>query len=85
MTKTQRSQEDVERELEKIERFRKVAGHRANRALDYMEMLLRTADRGRYTYTDEQVTEIIGKLTQATDQLAATYAGQRKPQIRVEL
>jgi rRNA-processing protein FCF1 len=82
---TTRSPKEVERELEKMERFRKVAGRRANRALDYMEMLLRTSDRGRYAYTDEQVTEILAKLNQATDQLAAAYAGQRAARIRVDL
>ena len=80
-----RSQKDVERELERIERFRKVATHRANRALDYMEMLLRTADRSRYSYSDEQAAEVIGKLTQAVDQIAAAYSGQRQTKIRVDL
>lgn len=80
-----RSQEEVERELEKIERFRRVATLRANRALGYIESLLHTADRGRYSYNDEQVAEIIGKLRQATDQLAGAYAGQTSPSLRVEL
>ena len=84
MTET-RTQKDVERELERIERFRKVAGHRANRSLDYIDMLLRTADRSRYSYTDEQASEIISKLRQATDQLAAAYSGQRSTRIRVDL
>jgi hypothetical protein len=82
---TTRSEKEVQRELERIERFRKVATHRANKALDYIEMLLRTSDRSRYSYTDEQVTEVISKLTQATDQLAAAYSGQRKASLRVEL
>lgn len=82
---TRRTPKEVERELERIERFRKIAGHRANKALDYMEMLLRTADTSRYAYTDEQVGEIIGKLRQATDQLAAAYSGQRQAKVRVEL
>jgi hypothetical protein len=85
MVKTGRSQEEVERELEKIERFRRVATHRANRALNYIESLLRTTDRTRYSYSDEQVAEVIGKLRQATDQLAAAYAGQTSPSLRVEL
>lgn len=80
-----RSQNEIERELVKIERFRRVASFRANRSLSYIESLLRTSDRGRYSYTDEQVTEIIGKLRQATDQLAAAYAGQAQPQLKVEL
>lgn len=81
----QRSAKDVERELERIERFRKIAGHRANRALDYMEMLLRTSDRSRYSYTDEQVGEIVAKLRQATDQIAAAYSGQRTARLRVDI
>jgi hypothetical protein len=82
---TTRSQKEVERELERIERFRKVASHRANRALDYIEGLLNTADRSRYSFTDEQAAEITSKLNQAVDQLAAAYAGQRKSRVRVEL
>jgi hypothetical protein len=82
---TGRSEKDVQRELERIERFRKVATHRANRALGYIEALLRTADRGRYSYTDEQAGEVIGKLRQATDQLAAAYAGQQESRLRVDL
>jgi hypothetical protein len=78
------AQKDVERELERIERFRKVAAHRANRALDYVEMLLRTSDRSRYSYTEEQTTEIISKLHQAVDQLAAAYSGQRQSKLRVD-
>jgi hypothetical protein len=80
-----RSQQEVEREVQRIERFRKVATFRANRALDYIERLQNTSDRSRYSFTDEQAVEIIGKLNQAIDQLAAAYAGQRKNQIRVEL
>ena len=82
---THRSQKDVERELERIERFRKVAPHRANRALDYVEALLRTSDRSRYSYTDDQASEVISKLHQAVDQLAAAYSGQRQTKIRVDL
>ena len=85
MTTTTRSPQEVQKELERIERFRKVAGHRANRALDYMEALLRTSDRGRYSYTEEQVAEILGKLRQATDQLAAAYSGQQAARLRVDL
>lgn len=80
-----RSEKEVERELARIERFRRIASYRANRALDYIEALQRTADHGRYSYTDEQAAEIIGKLQQATDQLAAAYAGQQRHRLRVEL
>jgi hypothetical protein len=82
---TARSEKEVQRELERIERFRRVASYRANRALGYIESLLRTADRGRYSYTDEQIAEVIGKLRQAIDQLAAAYAGQAEARLRVDL
>lgn len=82
---TARTEKDVQRELERIERFRKVASHRANRALDYMEALLKTADRGRYSYTQEQAAQIVNLLTQAVDQIAAAYSGQRNARLRVEL
>lgn len=85
MTQASRSQEEVERELEKIERFKKVAAHRANRSLDYMEALLKTADRSRYSYTQEQAAQIVNLLTQAVDQIAAAYSGQRNARLRVEL
>lgn len=84
MTAT-RTTKEVERELERLERFRKIAAYRSNKALDYMEALLRTSDRSRYSYTDEQAAEIIGKLRQAVDQIAASYSGQRSTRIRVEL
>lgn len=85
MTEKTKKSDELERELERIERFKKVAGHRANRALDYLEMLLRTADRQRYVYSEKQVTEILGKLRQAVDQLEAAYAGSGRSSLRVEL
>jgi hypothetical protein len=80
-----RSEKDVQRELERIERFRKVASHRANKALTYIEALIRTSDRARYSYNDDQVAEILSKLNQAIDQLTAAYSGQRQASLRVEL
>lgn len=75
----------LERELERVERFRRVAAHRANKALDYLESLMRTADRSRYHYSDKQAAEIVGKLRQAVDQLEAAYASKRDKRLRVEL
>lgn len=72
-----------EKEMERIERFRKIAGHRANSALESIERLIRTADRSRYSYTDAQVLEITSKLEQAIDQVKAAYSQKR--QLRVEL
>lgn len=80
-----RSQAEVEKELVRIERFRRVATYRANRSLAYLESLVRTADRSRYSYTEAQVAEILGKIRQATDQLAAAYAQQESPHLTVEL
>jgi branched-subunit amino acid aminotransferase/4-amino-4-deoxychorismate lyase len=74
-----------ERELERIERFRRIARARANHALEHIERLMRTADRTRYSYTDEQVAEVIGKLRQAVDQLEVAYAQERRGGLRVEL
>jgi hypothetical protein len=82
---TPRTEKEVNAELQKIERFRRVASHRANRALGYIEALLRTADRGRYSYTDDQAAEVIGKLRQAVDQLAASYSGQSQTRLKVDL
>lgn len=75
----------LERELERVARFKRIAAQRANRALDYIEMLLRTADTSRYAYTDKQSGEVIGKLRQAVDQLEAAYAGSRGAKLRVDL
>lgn len=75
----------LEHEFERGERFRRIAGHRANRALDYLEMLVRTADRSRYAYTDKQAREIVGKLRQALDQLEAAYSNKGTTRLRVEL
>jgi len=70
-------------EMQRIERFRRIAGRRANQALGTIERLINTADRDRYAYTDQQVGEIVGKLRQAIDQLEAAYAQKRR--LRVEL
>lgn len=75
----------LERELERIERFRRVASHRANKALDYIESLMRTADKSRYHYSDKQAGEVVTKLRQATDQLEAAYASKRDKRLRVDL
>ena len=72
-----------ERELERIDRFRRIAGGRANRALEQIERLMTTADRSRYSFTDKQVVEIVTKLRQAVDQLEVAYSEKHK--IRVEL
>lgn len=72
-----------EAELERIERFKRIAAPRANRVLSGIERLANTANRDSYTYTDKQVAEIVGKLRQAVDQLEAAYAQKR--QLRVEL
>lgn len=77
--------DQLARELERAERFRRIASQRANRALDYMEMLLRTADRSRYVYNEKQAGEIVGKLRQAVDQLEAAYSGSGVSKLRVEL
>ena len=77
--------DQLERELERVERFKRIATYRANRALDYMEALVRTADRSRYHYSNKQAAEVVGKLRQAIDQLEAAYAGGGSTKLRVEL
>jgi hypothetical protein len=72
-----------ERELERIERFRRIASSRANRALETLEKLITTADRSRYSYNDEQAAEIVSKLRQAVDQVEIAYSQKRR--LRVEL
>lgn len=72
-----------ERELERIERFRRIASGRANRVLEGLERLITTADRSRYSYTDDQVAEIVSKMRQAVDQLEVAYSQKRR--LRVEL
>ena len=76
--KTTTKSDSVAREFEKGERFRRIAAHRANRALSYIEALMRTADKSRYEYNDKQVAEVLGKLRQATDQLEAAYSSKSK-------
>jgi hypothetical protein len=77
--------DNLERELERVERFKKVAGFRANKALDYLDALQRTADRSRYHYTEKQAAEVIAKLRQGVDQLESAYASKRDKRLRVEL
>jgi branched-subunit amino acid aminotransferase/4-amino-4-deoxychorismate lyase len=70
-------------ELQRIDRFRRVAGGRANKALEHIERLITTADRSRYSYTDDQVAEVVSKLRQAVDQVEIAYSQKRR--LRVEL
>ena len=74
----------LELEVERADRFRRVATQRANKALGYIEGLMRTSDRARYAYTDEQVAEILGKFRQAVDQLEASFS-RRERSLRVDL
>jgi hypothetical protein len=75
----------LERELENVARFKRVAGQRANKALDYIDALIRTADKSRYAYTDKQVELIVGRLRQAIDQLEAAYRSTGAKRPRIEL
>jgi hypothetical protein len=84
-TDNEQRSDKLERELERVERFRRVASYRANKALDYLESLMRTADRSRYHYSDKQTAEILAKLRQGIDQLEAAYASRRDKRLRVEL
>lgn len=76
---------DADRERERTDRFRRVAGLRANNALTYMEKLLHTADTTRYSYSEAQAAEIVSKLRVAVDQVEAAYAGAVGERLRVEL
>lgn len=85
MPSTTSKSEQLEREMERAERFRRIASHRANKALGYIEALLRTADRSRYLYSEKQTTEVVTKLRQAIDQLEAAYSGGGAAKLRVDL
>lgn len=76
----------VDHAAEREERFRRVAGKRANRILGDMELLLRTANRsGGYSYTPEQAEEVVGKIRLATDKLEAAFSGGTRERLTVEL
>ena len=86
MTETEvepRSKEQVA--AEKVERFRRVAARRANNALKQIELLLRTANEGNYSFTAEQAEQIVSKLRSGVDRLEAAYAGSTHSAPKVEL
>jgi hypothetical protein len=70
---------------ERQARFKRVAARRANRILGDIEMLIRTANPHQYSYTEEQANEVIAKLQQGVDQLAAAYSGGRGEKLQVAL
>jgi hypothetical protein len=74
----------VDREAEKVARFRKLATQRGNRALKYLDMLARTGDRSRYSYTEEQTDLIVATLRDAVDKVEAAFAG-KSDQLTIEL
>ncbi len=85
MSPEQTDDRRLEREMERAERFRRVATRRTNTALKLLAALIRTADRRRYHYSERQVEVIITTLRQAIDKLEAAYAGKTDDQLRVEL
>jgi hypothetical protein len=76
---------DPLREYERAESFKRVAGRRANLALDNIERLINTADRGRYAYNERQTAEIVETLRKALDRLEAAYASKGPNRPRIEL
>ena len=76
---------DPLREYERVEAFKRVAGRRANAALRNIDLLIHTADRGRYSYTERQTTEILSTLRKAIDQLEAAFTSKGSNRPRIEL
>jgi hypothetical protein len=76
---------DPMRDYERAERFKRVAGRRANLALGSIEKLVKTADRGHYAYTEAQVATILSTLRKSIDQLEAAYANSGPKRPRIEL
>lgn len=76
----------LNRSAAKRENFRRVAGKRLNTALDAIDRLRPTANRGNYEYSEEQIAKVVGSLRAAVDELEQAYltSGARERR-RVEL
>lgn len=72
-------------EITKADRFRRNASRRATKALQQIDLLMHTADKRTYEYTDEQVDKLIGALRDRVDKLEATFRKQPKQPVQLEL
>lgn len=72
----------VDRQQEKVARFKKRAEYRTQKALEAIELLKQTANPATYSSTEEQRHRIVKALRDAVDELEATYAnpgGRKRP------
>lgn len=70
----------------KIQRFKTVAKRRTDKALAEMHNLTRCANRGNYTYTDEQISTIVEALYAEVAKVEAAFkstAGADKPAVEL--
>lgn len=74
------------RAAQKVVRFKSVAERRTNAALQAMANLARCANRGNYTYTDEQVNTIFEALENEISKLHSAFTASAtadKPHVQL--
>ncbi|MEK6898310.1 MAG: hypothetical protein AABX28_03060 [Nanoarchaeota archaeon] len=54
--------EKIDRNIVKEERFKRIASRRVQEILNKLRLLRNCANRGNYSYTDEQIKKIFGVI-----------------------
>ena len=57
-----KSKQKIDRKAIKEERFKRIAGRRVQEILDKLRLLGNCANRGNYSYTDEQIRKIFNAI-----------------------
>ena len=60
------------------ERFLRVAGHRINKALQYIRMIEKMARQPHYKYTEVQIAAMLGALKQVVTETEKAFSPQPK-------
>lgn len=60
----------------KSEKFRKLAGQRANRAIKAIRLLAQCANRRAYEYTNAESAQLIYRMQQEVDRLADAFRNE---------
>ena len=62
----------------KIVRFNELGPARVNRALKALDSVMQLANRGAYTYSDEQAAKLVNALTARVKKLADRFSGAKE-------
>jgi hypothetical protein len=75
-------------EEDKAEKFRRLGRKRFVKAVERLQMFIPLANRGSYSYTDEQIAHLVGRLRDEVDKIEAAFeAAKNRPrdEINIEL